>query len=232
MRGRYPLDAQATSSTPVDRSPADRRRQRNLSWLRGRDANTPRRLAAPPAIAGAGDPRSPAGALRTSGQHPARPTDRRARADDPLPEHQRPQSRRRLRAAAPSGCRAGLRSVTRRSPWSPTRSSPAASRRPRRRGSRRSLRRLPTDGGEPTLDWLDEAERDEAIDFLVELPGVGRKTAACVMIFALGRPEIPVDTHVYRVGGRLGLFGARASFEAPTTRCSRSPIPTTPTSCT
>ena len=35
------------------------------------------------------------------------------------------------------------------------------------------------------------------------------------MIFALGRPEIPVDTHVYRVGGRLGLFRERASFEAP-----------------
>ena len=68
-------------------------------------------------------------------------------------------------------------------------------------------------GGEPTLDWLADADRDEAIELLVELPGVGRKTAACVMIFALGRPEIPVDTHVYRVGGRLGLFPANASFE-------------------
>ena len=75
------------------------------------------------------------------------------------------------------------------------------------------LRELPSEGGEPTLDWLAEADRDEAIDFLVELPGVGRKTAACVMIFALGRPEIPVDTHVYRVGGRLGLFDERTSFD-------------------
>ena len=75
------------------------------------------------------------------------------------------------------------------------------------------LRELPLADDEPTLDWLAEAERDEAIDFLVELPGVGRKTAACVMIFALGRPEIPVDTHVYRVGGRLGLFPENASFE-------------------
>jgi endonuclease-3 len=75
------------------------------------------------------------------------------------------------------------------------------------------LRELPDKDGEPTLDWLAEADRDEAIDFLVDLPGVGRKTAACVMIFALGRPEIPVDTHVYRVGGRLGLFPERASFE-------------------
>jgi endonuclease III len=76
-----------------------------------------------------------------------------------------------------------------------------------------ALRELPEQDGKPTLDWLAEADRDEAIEFLVELPGVGRKTAACVMIFALGRPEIPVDTHVHRVGGRLGLFGERASFE-------------------
>ena len=97
-----------------------------------------------------------------------------------------------------------------------------ASRRRRRRGSSRSCascRRARSGAArlasrdEPTLDWLADADRDEAIEFLVELPGVGRKTAACVMIFALGRPEIPVDTHVYRVGGRLGLFPANASFE-------------------
>jgi endonuclease III len=76
-----------------------------------------------------------------------------------------------------------------------------------------ALRRLPTEGGQPTLDWLAGADREEALRVLTELPGVGRKTAACVMIFALGRPEIPVDTHVYRVGGRLGLFPPRASFE-------------------
>jgi endonuclease-3 len=75
------------------------------------------------------------------------------------------------------------------------------------------LRELPVEAGEPSLDWLADADRDEAIEFLVELPGVGRKTAACVMIFALGRPEIPVDVHVYRVGGRLGLFPERAAFE-------------------
>ncbi len=67
-------------------------------------------------------------------------------------------------------------------------------------------------GEPPDLDWLADAPRDEAIGFLVSLPGVGRKTAACVLIFAFGRPEIPVDTHVYRVGGRLGLFPERASF--------------------
>jgi endonuclease III len=68
--------------------------------------------------------------------------------------------------------------------------------------------------GEPIdLGWLGEAPRQEALDYLLALPGVGRKTAACVMIFALGRPEIPVDTHVHRVGGRLRLFHPRASFD-------------------
>ena len=75
------------------------------------------------------------------------------------------------------------------------------------------LRRLPEVDGVPTLDWLADADRVEALEFLTALPGVGRKTAACVMIFTFNRPEIPVDTHVYRVGGRLGLFPERASFE-------------------
>lgn len=68
-------------------------------------------------------------------------------------------------------------------------------------------------GPEPDLDWLEAAPRGVAIDYLTALPGVGRKTAACVMIFSFDRPEIPVDTHVHRVGGRLGLFRERASFE-------------------
>lgn len=76
------------------------------------------------------------------------------------------------------------------------------------------LRLIASDAKEPDLDWLAGADRDEAIDYLISLPGVGRKTAACVMVFALGRPEIPVDTHVHRVGGRLGLFPPEASFDA------------------
>ena len=68
--------------------------------------------------------------------------------------------------------------------------------------------------GEPIdLDWLAEAPRSEAIPYLTGLPGVGRKTAACVMIFSFDRPEIPVDTHVHRVGGRLGLFRAKAPLD-------------------
>jgi len=75
------------------------------------------------------------------------------------------------------------------------------------------LRRLPTNGTAPDLDWLRDASRAEALGFLTALPGVGRKTAACVLMFTFGRPEIPVDVHVHRVGGRLGLFRPRSSFD-------------------
>ncbi|MGN6814462.1 MAG: endonuclease III domain-containing protein [Solirubrobacterales bacterium] len=68
-------------------------------------------------------------------------------------------------------------------------------------------------GDPPDLDWTETASREESLEFLLGLPGVGRKTAACVLIFTWGIPEIPVDVHVHRVGGRLGLFPAKASFE-------------------
>ena len=60
--------------------------------------------------------------------------------------------------------------------------------------------------GEDDLLWLADAPLDEAREYLVGLPGVGRKTVACVLLFSFGRPDVPVDTHVYRVGGRLGLW--------------------------
>jgi endonuclease-3 len=50
-------------------------------------------------------------------------------------------------------------------------------------------------------------------EFLISLPGVGRKTAACVLLFAYGERDVPVDTHVSRVGTRLGLFRPKAPFE-------------------
>lgn len=68
-------------------------------------------------------------------------------------------------------------------------------------------------GEEPDLDWTETASREESLEYLLALPGVGRKTAACVLIFSWGIPEIPVDVHVHRVGGRLGFFPAKASFE-------------------
>jgi endonuclease III len=56
------------------------------------------------------------------------------------------------------------------------------------------------------LAWMEEAPLEEAREYLCDLPGVGRKTAACVLLFSYGRPDVPVDTHVYRVGTRLGLW--------------------------
>jgi endonuclease-3 len=46
-------------------------------------------------------------------------------------------------------------------------------------------------------------------EYLLSLPGVGPKTAACVLAFSLGRPALPVDTHVHRVARRLGFFDDR-----------------------
>jgi len=68
-------------------------------------------------------------------------------------------------------------------------------------------------GGALSLDWLSELSVPAAQAYLTSLPGVGRKTAACVLLFALGMRDVPVDTHVSRVGTRLGLFRPGAPFE-------------------
>ena len=59
------------------------------------------------------------------------------------------------------------------------------------------------------LSWMEEASDEEIVDYLLSLPGVGPKTAACVLAFSLGRPALPVDTHVHRVATRLGLLPPR-----------------------
>jgi endonuclease III len=66
---------------------------------------------------------------------------------------------------------------------------------------------------ELSLDWLRDAPIEEGRDYLTALPGVGRKTAACVLLFAYGRRDVPVDTHVSRVGMRLELLQPGAPFE-------------------
>ena len=63
------------------------------------------------------------------------------------------------------------------------------------------------------LRLLGEMPLEEAKEWLRSLPGVGPKTAACVLMFSLGMPALPVDTHVHRVSQRLGLVPAKASAE-------------------
>ena len=79
------------------------------------------------------------------------------------------------------------------------------------------LRAIAADPRDPghdlSLDWLKDAPIEEARDYLTALPGVGRKTAACVLLFAYGRRDVPVDTHVSRVGMRLELLRPGAPFE-------------------
>ncbi len=63
------------------------------------------------------------------------------------------------------------------------------------------------------LSLLKEMPDAEAREWLRTLPAVGPKTAACVLLFALGKPALPVDTHVYRVAVRLGLVSAKLTPE-------------------
>ncbi len=65
--------------------------------------------------------------------------------------------------------------------------------------------------GSPDLGFLDTLPLHEARSWLQALPGVGPKTASCVLLFSLGRPALPVDTHVYRVSRRLGLIDRAVS---------------------
>ncbi len=76
---------------------------------------------------------------------------------------------------------------------------------------RGALERLRDERGAPSLDHLDGMDDEQALAYLAGFRGVGVKTAACVLCFALGRDVIPVDTHVHRIARRLGLVPARAS---------------------
>ncbi|HEX5478680.1 MAG TPA: endonuclease III [Dehalococcoidia bacterium] len=73
-----------------------------------------------------------------------------------------------------------------------------------------ALRDIKEQRGNYDLWFLGELPLEEARAWLRDLHGVGPKTAACVLMFALGRPAMPVDTHVFRVASRLGLIPERA----------------------
>jgi endonuclease-3 len=67
--------------------------------------------------------------------------------------------------------------------------------------------------GKIDLRRLNELDDKEVESYLVSLPGVGPKTAACVLLFSMGRDAFPVDTHVHRVARRLGLIPSKATAE-------------------
>ena len=75
------------------------------------------------------------------------------------------------------------------------------------------LDKVAEDVGSFDLSFLGEMPLADAKEWLKALPGVGPKTAAIVLCFALGMPAMPVDTHIYRVSKRLGLIDQKTNAE-------------------
>jgi len=75
------------------------------------------------------------------------------------------------------------------------------------------LHRVYAEHGEYSLDFLRDYSTERVLEYLESFPGVGPKSAAIVCLFALKRPVMPVDTHVYRVTQRLGWIPAHTSPE-------------------
>jgi endonuclease-3 len=76
-----------------------------------------------------------------------------------------------------------------------------------------TLREILARRGELRLDFLEDLSLEEGRRWLISLEGIGPKTAACVLLFALGKPALPVDTHVHRVARRLGLIGPKVGAD-------------------
>lgn len=75
------------------------------------------------------------------------------------------------------------------------------------------LRQLTKERGKLSLDFLRRMSVEDARGYLLRLKGVGPKTAAIVLLFAMNKPAFPVDTHIFRVTKRLGWVPPRASRE-------------------
>ncbi|MDI7277376.1 MAG: endonuclease III [Anaerolineae bacterium] len=76
-----------------------------------------------------------------------------------------------------------------------------------------ALRRITQPDGHPSLEFLRDMNVEEAKTWLTAIKGVGPKTAAIILLFSMGRPAFPVDTHIHRVSRRLALIAPRASRE-------------------
>jgi endonuclease-3 len=75
------------------------------------------------------------------------------------------------------------------------------------------LREITAERGRLDLDFLADLPVDEASQWLMKFKGVGPKTTAIVLQFSLQKPAFPVDTHIYRVTGRLGLRPVKMTVE-------------------
>ena len=75
------------------------------------------------------------------------------------------------------------------------------------------LREITRQRGSLSLDFLSELPDDQAMSWLQSFKGVGPKTASIVLLFSFGKPAFPVDTHIYRVTGRLGIRPAKMGVE-------------------
>src|SRR5579872_3063838 len=76
------------------------------------------------------------------------------------------------------------------------------------------MREITGERGNLNLDFLCELPLQEAMAWLNRFDGVGPKTTACVLLFSCQMPILPVDVHVHRVSGRLGLIGKKVTAEA------------------
>jgi endonuclease-3 len=74
-----------------------------------------------------------------------------------------------------------------------------------------ALARIRAERGDYSLEFLAERSPEEALAWLTSIPGIGKKTAAIVLLFCFGHPLMPVDRHVERVAKRIGLVPPRAS---------------------
>jgi len=75
------------------------------------------------------------------------------------------------------------------------------------------LQEISSERGSLDLSFLQDLPLEEARAWLMKFKGVGPKTAAIVLLFSLGRPAFPVDTHIYRVTGRIGLRPEKMTVE-------------------
>ena len=83
------------------------------------------------------------------------------------------------------------------------------------------LQAISGERGSLELDFLADLPLEEARAWLMKFKGVGPKTAAIVLLFSLGRPAFPVDTHIYRVTGRIGLLTDRMTVQAAHTHLEK-----------